>query len=95
MYKNKYNTTQDPNWLGWFVGFSEGDGYFGINEGKPVFVLTQKNQKFFRCANLMEILKFGVASFFFFFFEKKRKQVKDLDGFLDTYNVSINFVFIA
>lgn len=84
MYKNKYNTTQDPNWLGWFVGFSEGDGYFGINEGKPVFVLTQKNQKFFRCANLMEILKFGVASFFFFFFEKKRQHVKEFDGFLDT-----------
>lgn len=36
LYKGKYNTTLDPNWLGWFVGFAEGDGYLGINEGRPV-----------------------------------------------------------
>lgn len=65
LYKNKYNTTLDPNWLGWFVGFSEGDGYFGINEGKPVFVLTQKESKILY--EIMKILKFG--------------YVKEFDGF--------------
>ena len=42
LYKDIYNTTLDPDWLSWLVGFAEGDGYLGINEGKPVFVLTQK-----------------------------------------------------
>jgi hypothetical protein len=40
LYKNKYNTTIDPNWLGWFVGFAEGDGYLGINDDILVFVLS-------------------------------------------------------
>jgi len=65
LYKNKYNTTLDPNWLGWFVGFSEGDGYLGINEGRLVFVLTQKESKILY--EIMEILKFG--------------YVKEFDGF--------------
>ena len=41
-YKNKYNTPLDPNRLSWFIGFAEKDGYLSINEGRPVFVLTQK-----------------------------------------------------
>lgn len=65
LYKDKYNTTFDPNWLGWFVGFAEGDGYLGINEGKPVFVLTQKESKILY--EIMDILKFG--------------HVKEFDGF--------------
>jgi len=60
LYKDKYNTTlvaELPHWLGWFVCFAEGDGYFGINEGKPVFVLTQKESKILY--EIMGILKFG------------------------------------
>lgn len=45
LYFEKFNTTLDPNWLGWFVGFAEGDGYLGINDNIPVFVLTQKESK--------------------------------------------------
>ena len=42
-----------------------GDGYLGINEGKPVFVLTQKESKILY--EIMDILKFG--------------HVKEFDGF--------------
>ncbi len=45
LYFEKFNTTLDHNWLGWFVGFAEGDGYIGINDNIPVFVLTQKESK--------------------------------------------------
>lgn len=41
----KFNTHLDPNWLGWFVGFVEEDGYLGINENRLVFVLIQKESK--------------------------------------------------
>lgn len=56
LYNNKYNTTLDPNWLGWLVGFSEGDGYLGINEDILVFVLTQK-LKIIRWFNLYNTLQ--------------------------------------
>lgn len=62
MYKNKYNTTLDPCWLGWFVGFAEGDGYLGINKGKPVFVLTQKESKILY--EIKGILNFGYVKEF-------------------------------
>lgn len=65
LYKDKYNTTLDSHWLGWFLGFAEGDGYLGINEGRPVFVLTQKESKILY--EIMGILKFG--------------HVKEFDGF--------------
>lgn len=42
LYYEKYNTALDPNWLGRFIGFTEGDGYLGVNDNVPVFVLTQK-----------------------------------------------------
>jgi len=65
LYKDKYNTTLDPHWLGWLVGFTEGDGYLGVNEGRPVFVLTQKESKILY--EIMDTLKFG--------------YVKEFDGF--------------
>lgn len=65
LYKNKYNTTLDPDWLGWFVGFAEGDGFIGTNEGISVFVLTQKESKILN--EIKETLKFG--------------YVKEFDGF--------------
>lgn len=65
LYNNKYNTTLDPNWLGWLVGFSEGDGYLGINEDILVFVLTQKEPKILY--EIRDTLKFG--------------HVKEFEGF--------------
>ena len=65
LYSNKYNTTLDSNWLGWFVGFAEGDGYLGINENRLVFVLTQKESKILY--EIKDTLKFG--------------YVKEFDGF--------------
>ena len=65
LYSKKYNTTLDPDWLGWFVGFAEGDGYLGINDNIPVFVLTQKESKILY--EIKDILKFG--------------YVKEFDGF--------------
>ena len=65
LYSKKYNTTLDPNWLRWFVGFAEGDGYIGINDNIPVFVLTQKESKILY--EIKDILNFG--------------YVKEFDGF--------------
>ena len=65
LYYKKYNTTLDPNWLGWFIGFAEGDGYLGINENIAVFVLTQKESKILY--EIKDILNFGI--------------VKEFDGF--------------
>lgn len=62
LYYEKYNTTLDPNWLGWFIGFAEGDGYLGINENIPVFVLTQKESKILY--EIKDILKFGYVKEF-------------------------------
>uniref|UniRef100_UPI0022385F03 LAGLIDADG endonuclease n=1 Tax=Ramaria cf. rubripermanens TaxID=2016387 RepID=UPI0022385F03 len=39
--KHKY---VDPLWLGWFIGFTEGDGSFILGKsGRITFVITQKN----------------------------------------------------
>ena len=62
IYRDRYNTTLDPNWLGWFIGFAEGDGYLGINEGRAVFVLTQKESKILY--EIRDILKFGYVKEF-------------------------------
>lgn len=62
LYYEKYNTRLDPNWLGWFVGFAEGDGYLGINEKIPVFVLTQKESKILY--EIKDILNFGYVKEF-------------------------------
>lgn len=65
LYSKKYNTTLDPNWLGWFIGFAEGDGYLGTNDNIAVFVLTQKESKILY--EIKDILNFG--------------YVKEFDGF--------------
>lgn len=62
LYFEKFNTRLDPNWLGWFVGFAEGDGYLGINENTPVFVLTQKESKILY--EIRDILNFGYVKEF-------------------------------
>ena len=65
LYYKKYNTTLDTTWLGWFIGFAEGDGYLGNNENIAVYVLTQKESKILY--EIKDILNFGI--------------VKELDGF--------------
>ena len=62
LYFKKFNTRLDPNWLGWFVGFAEGDGYLGINENISVFVLTQKESKILY--KIRDILNFGYVKEF-------------------------------
>jgi hypothetical protein len=62
LYRQKYNTTLDPDWLGWFVGFAEGDGYLGINKDIIVFVLTQKEAKILY--EVRDTLKFGYVKEF-------------------------------
>ena len=62
LYFEKFNTHLDPNWLGWFVGFAEGDGYLGINENILVFVLTQKESKILY--EIRDILNFGYVKEF-------------------------------
>lgn len=62
LYSEKFNTTLDPNWLAWFVGFAEGDGYLGINENIPVFVLTQKESRILY--KVRDVLNFGYVTEF-------------------------------
>ena len=37
--------TVDPEFLKWFIGFTEGDGHFGISGNRLLFFLVQKDQK--------------------------------------------------
>lgn len=62
LYFEKFNTHLDPNWLGWFVGFAEGDGYLVINENILAFVLTQKESKILY--EIRDILNFGYVKEF-------------------------------
>nr|QCW06897.1 hypothetical protein [Drechslerella brochopaga] len=58
LYHKKYNSKIDPNWLGWFVGFSEGDGYLGKKgDSGLTFVITQKELKIL--FEIKNTLKFG------------------------------------
>lgn len=57
LYQKKYNSEIDPNWLGWFVGFTEGDGYMGKDNSGLVFVITQKESKIL--FDIKNTLKFG------------------------------------
>lgn len=64
LYFKKYNTTLDPKnlFFGWFIGFAEGDGYLGINDKIPTFVLTQKESKILY--EIRDILNFGYVKEF-------------------------------
>ena len=37
----------DPDWLTWFIGFSEGDGGLHINKNSCLFGLTQSEESIF------------------------------------------------
>ena len=47
------------NWLYWFVGFTEGDGAFLTYNGRPRFVLTQKEESILQ--HIVKVLGFGVV----------------------------------
>lgn len=80
LYSKKYNTTVDPNWLGWFIGFAEGDGYLGINDKIPTFVLTQKESKILY--EVRDTLKFGYV-----------KEFDNFSRFIVRDQTSINLLF--
>lgn len=82
LYSEKYNTRLDPKWLGWFIGFAEGDGYLGINENTPVFVLTQKESKILY--EIKDIFNFGYVKEFEDF---SRFIVRDKSNILLLYHL--------
>lgn len=51
----------DPNYLTWLIGFIEGDGYLGLNNGVINFSITQKEQKIL--LEIQEMLGFGYVKF--------------------------------
>jgi hypothetical protein len=56
MYPNNKKLSKD--WLNWFIGFSEGDGSFIIDNRKNLqFVITQKNIKILEM--IKDTLNFG------------------------------------
>ena len=47
------------NWLYWFVGFTEGDGALLTYNGRPRFVITQKEESILQ--QIIKVLGFGVV----------------------------------
>ena len=90
IYRDIYNTTLDPNWLGWFIGFAEGDGYLGINEGRAVFVLTQKESKILY--EIRDILKFGYVKEFEGFFRFIVRKQSDILLLFHLFNANLHLI---
>ena len=90
IYRDRYNTTLDPNWLGWFIGFAEGDGYLGINEGRAVFVLTQKESKILY--EIRDILKFGYVKEFEDFFRFIVRKQSDVLLLFHLFNANLHLI---
>lgn len=90
IYRDRYNTTLDPNWLGWFIGFAEGDGYLGINEGRAVFVLTQKESKILY--EIRDILKFGYVKEFEGFFRFIVRKQSDVLLLFHLFNANLHLI---
>lgn len=42
LFFSKYQSDISYNWLVWFIGFTEGDGYIGAYNNRLTFVITQK-----------------------------------------------------
>lgn len=57
LFQNLSKTNASPDWLAWFVGFSEGDGAILTSQGSPSFVLTQKEPEILY--HVQEMLGFG------------------------------------
>jgi hypothetical protein len=60
LYYKKYSKDIDSEWLTWFIGFAEGDGYLGVYNNRPSFTLTQKEGKILY--DIKEKLKIGSIS---------------------------------
>lgn len=90
IYRDRYNTTLDPNWLGWFIGFAEGDGYLGINEGRAVFVLTQKESQILY--EIRDILKFGYVKEFEGFFRFIVRKQSDVLLLFHLFNANLHLI---
>lgn len=90
IYRDRYNTTLDPNWLGWFIGFAEGDGYLDINEGRAVFVLTQKESKILY--EIRDILKFGYVKEFEGFFRFIVRKQSDVLLLFHLFNANLHLI---
>jgi hypothetical protein len=52
-------TAPDFNWLTWFIGFSEGDGAILTYQGRPTFVITQKEKEIL--LHIQKVLGFGIV----------------------------------
>ena len=57
--KLEFSNSISENWLSWFVGFTEGDGAILIYNGRPFFVLTQKEELILQ--HIWSVLGFGVV----------------------------------
>lgn len=92
LYKQKYNTTLEnsPEWLGWFVGFAEGDGYLGINKDIIVFVLTQKEAKILY--EVRDTLKFGYVKEFDGFYRYIVRNQSDMLLLFRLFNGNLHFL---
>ncbi|OSX56139.1 hypothetical protein POSPLADRAFT_1160876, partial [Postia placenta MAD-698-R-SB12] len=55
--KLEFSYSIPDNWLSWFVGFSEGDGAILSYNGRPLFVLTQKEELILQ--HILSVLGFG------------------------------------
>ena len=51
----------DPNWLTWFIGFSEGDGGLHTYDKRCIFGLTQKEESILQ--EILAVLDFGKVYF--------------------------------
>ena len=54
-----FSKTIQDKWLSWFVGFSEGDGAILSYNGRPLFVLTQKEESVLQ--HILSVLGFGTV----------------------------------
>jgi hypothetical protein len=52
-----FSKTIPDSWLSWFVGFAEGDGAILSYKGRPLFVLTQKEESVLQ--HIFSVLGFG------------------------------------
>jgi hypothetical protein len=53
----KHHKYIDPDWLQWFIGFTEGDGAILESKGRLSFVITQKDVRVLY--HIQEVLGFG------------------------------------
>jgi len=88
LYEKEYKANINPNWLEWFIGFSEGDGYLGTTDGKLIFVLTQKESKILY--HVKDTLKFGFIQNFDEFSRYVVTNQKDIFLLMNLFNGNLH-----